>query len=405
MKNNTVFKKDISRMLLAGILFLLAAGITGGAFLLRGAALEDSLVGDRVIGTLFILENDGRPMGTYALFFYSRTRRGALFDIPQDTGLILRSLNRVGRIDDVYDPLAPERYRREVEGLLGITLPYLVVINMQNLRALVDLIEGVEVNIPEAAGDFEQSPPVLLPAGRVTLDGDKAQVYLTYLAPGDTSEHIVSKREGFFLSLIKKIGEMQMTLSKSGVKNYFHACLQTTMNTRTIDRLFGMLSTVNMDRLTAQSVSGIYREVSGERLLIPHYDGSLVKDIVSKTLAGLSRASDADDSRIRTVEVLNGTSTAGLAARTAELLRGFGYDVINVGNADARYDQTLIVDRSEADGQAAALADIIRCKNIRVESPANKIDEGVGINEQDTDYTADFILILGGDFNGRYVTQ
>ena len=106
------------------------------------------------------------------------------------------------------------------------------------------------------------------------------------------------------------------------------------------------------------------------------------------------------------MEVLNGTSTIGLAGRTAELLRSFGYDVISIGNADrSDYRATQIIDRSGFRDVAETFAGIIRCENIRFESQVSD-DPGsdIGINMQNLEYKADFILIIGRDFNGRYVT-
>jgi anionic cell wall polymer biosynthesis LytR-Cps2A-Psr (LCP) family protein len=407
-KKNTAFKEGRGGLLLAGIFVVIAGGIAGGYFLVRSTTLEDALSGDRVTSALFIIENNGEPLSTYVFFCYPNTRRGALFDIPQNVGTIIRTLNRVDRIDSVYDPARPDAYRREVERLLGITLPYLVVISMSGLRSLIDLIDGIEIIIPEAITDFHQNPPVLLPAGRVMLDGDKAEAYLGYRAPNDDDEQILLKREGFFLALIKKIGEKQAFLSHRGFKKYFYTCLRTTMPPRVIDRFFETLSHIDTTRITAQTVSGNYRDVSGERLLFPYYNGNLIKDIVSEALSGLTRISDSGiGDRIFTIEVLNGTSTTGLASRTAELLRGFGYDVINVGNADStQHGKTMVIDRSGMAEFGRFFADIIRCETIRVESPGNDIDdEGIGITEGDTSYQADFTLILGWDFNGRYVTQ
>jgi hypothetical protein len=106
------------------------------------------------------------------------------------------------------------------------------------------------------------------------------------------------------------------------------------------------------------------------------------------------------------VEILNGTATIGLAGRTAELLRSFGYDVISIGNADRNdYWDTQIIDRSGFKEMAETFAGIIRCGNIRFESQIS--DDPVsdaGINMQNLEYKADFILIIGRDFNGRYVT-
>lgn len=49
--------------------------------------------------------------------------------------------------------------------------------------------------------------------------------------------------------------------------------------------------------------------------------------------------------RIR-VQVLNGTNVRGLARRATLMLRDRGFDVVETGNADSTYEQTLVLDRS-----------------------------------------------------------
>jgi len=146
--------------------------------------------------------------------------------------------------------------------------------------------------------------------------------------------------------------------------------------------------------------------VSGEMLLIPHWDGSLVKEIVRQTLGSLTRQSEGYLSdRVLTVEVLNGTAITGLAGRTAELIRSFGYDVISIGNAARNtYETTEIIDRSGSESMAKTFAEIIRCENIRQEDLAAEISEEELMGIQNFEYRADFTLIIGRDFNGRYVT-
>jgi hypothetical protein len=102
---------------------------------------------------------------------------------------------------------------------------------------------------------------------------------------------------------------------------------------------------------------------------------------------------------------MNGTTVRGLAGRTAELLRGFGYDVIATGNADhSDYDRTIVIDRSGLEDLVTAFAGVIRCTNIRYETPIYDEAE-MEINIQNYNYEADLTLILGKDFNGRYVTE
>jgi hypothetical protein len=109
--------------------------------------------------------------------------------------------------------------------------------------------------------------------------------------------------------------------------------------------------------------------------------------------------------RVFTVEVQNGTTVAGLAGRTAELFRGFGYDVVSIGNAGQNdYEKTLIIDRSGFQDVARTFAEVIRCKNIRFDSPEPD-DAEINADIRNYEYRADFVLIIGRDFNGRYVTE
>jgi hypothetical protein len=149
-----------------------------------------------------------------------------------------------------------------------------------------------------------------------------------------------------------------------------------------------------------QRVGGNLKEVSGQILLFPYYDGSLIKDIVKQSLASLSRVGEGGSSeRVYTVEVLNGTLGVGLARKTAELLQGFGYDTVTIGNADrGDYEHTEIIDRSGDAEAARVFADVIRCESIRSEQRVAA--EGLSFEG-----VADFTIIVGKDFDGRYVVR
>jgi hypothetical protein len=77
--------------------------------------------------------------------------------------------------------------------------------------------------------------------------------------------------------------------------------------------------------------------------------------------------------------------------------------VISVNNADSNdYAQTRILDHSGLEEAAGAFADIIRCQNISYDVLTGEPEE---VNILNFDYRSDFTLIIGRDFNGRYVTN
>jgi anionic cell wall polymer biosynthesis LytR-Cps2A-Psr (LCP) family protein len=395
---------NASGFLLAVILISLVAGGIFIAFSLRTDPIEDALSGDRVINTLFVLEKDGKPLSSFVLMYYPATRRAAIFDIPRDLGLIIRQINRVDRIDTLYDRQKIGDFENEIEDLLGIEINFYIILGEDRLGDAVDLLEGVEIFIPSPV-ELYTSPPILFPAGLVRLDGNKALDYVTYELPEENQEMVSFRRQRFFLGFIKRLGEAWDQISNPHVNNLFQSLFSTNINRRTWLRILGEFALIDTDRTNIQSVGGTIREISGQTLLLPSWDGNLIKQIVSQTLGAITRQAEGSLSeRIFTVEVLNGTNINGLAARTAELLRGFGYDVISIGNVDSDYEFSEIVDRSGLTDAAEAFGEIIRCRNIRAETPFDENPE-TELGLRNFEYRSDFTLIIGRDFDGRYVTD
>jgi len=396
---------DASALLLILIGILVVAGIFFALVSLRSNPIEDSLSGDRVINTLFIIEDGDKPLCSYVLLYYPATKRAAVFDIPGSLGLILQRINRVDRIDTVYDPRKVTPFADEVGKLLGVEISFSIVITLENLSRIIDLIEGVEIFIPSPVNEF-QDGHILFPSGVCCLDGDKAKVYISYELPEESVELANFRRQRFFMGFIKRLGEQNHFLKNPQVSQHFQSMLKTGINQRTRIRLFDEFAGIDTDRVSIQSVGGNVRTVSGQPLIFPYWDGSLIKEIVRQTLASIVQpAENTLGDRVFTVEVLNGTAVTGLAGRTAELFRGFGYDIISIGNADSNdYAKTLIIDRSGYQDMVRNFGGVIRCTNFRFDSPDSGNPE-IDLNIQNYEYRADFTLIIGKDFNGRYVTE
>jgi anionic cell wall polymer biosynthesis LytR-Cps2A-Psr (LCP) family protein len=398
-------KTDASILFLGVIGILLAGGIVFAILNLRSDPLEDSIAENRVINTLFIIENQDMPLSSYVLMYYPATGRAAVFDVPGSLGLIIERIDRVDRIDRVYETRRISPFVHEIESLLGVDIPFSIVIDMDRLEKIVDLIEGVEIFIPSPV-EIYQDEPVLFPSGLIRLDGDKARIYASYELPEENRELVNSRRQHFFLGLIKGLGERNDRLHNPQAAKVFRSFLRTAISRKTLERLFDEFAGIDTDRVNIRSVDGDIKRVSGQDLILPHWDGNLIKEMVRQSLGTLVRPVEGSLSeRVFTVEILNGTAVNGLANRTAELFRSFGYDVISVNNADRNdYAQSLIIDHSGIEEALRAFAGIIRCQNISYDVLGQEPAEAE-INILNFDYRSDFTLIIGRDFNGRYVTN
>lgn len=389
MKRIAIEKSSVLLLVIIGIL----AGTLVFLFMsMRSDAVEMAMKSDRIMNIAVIVEKDGKPVSTQLFLFYPSNGRGALLDVPAETGLIIKTLNRVDRIDVLYDKRRPRAYVDEIAGLLATEIPYWIVVDEKGLSSLVDILEGLEVFVPSPV-DLPGPPRVSLPSGALVMDGDKVSQFAFYQDPNESDSDLIARRQKLFQSLVRRIGEKSEWVIRRDVFPAVRRSIRSNLGDDSLKGLFNELSKLDADRVMLQKVTGVYRDVDGKHLLFPHYDGELVQDIVKQTLNALaSSGSSSPADKIFTIEILNGTPIKGLAKKAAEIFQSFGYDVISVDNADKEdYDRTQVIDHFSNPDAVKSIADVIRCKSTS-RMPASFQDTAA----------ADFSIILGKDFNGRF---
>ena len=382
------------------LIVLILAGVT--AFLalsLRTNVIDENLKGDRVIKTLFVMEDRNHVLFTDVLIYYPVSRRGALIDIVGNTGAIFQSIGRVDRIDAIYAEKGIEIYKEEIEKLIGMSIPITVVLRLDSFGELTDMLGGMKVFVP-APVDVQSDDGVrlLLPSGAVTLDGDKIVTYLTYRRSDETDADVGERRQNVMVALLSALTRNAgVMLDKANFPRYAKR-LDANIGTRDLRRLFTEIAQVDSDHLVPQAITGSSREVDGKTLLFPFYDGQLIKDVVRQVTNSLISLEDNGVNRIYVLEIQNGTSVQGLARNTSALLQSAGYDVLSTLNADRNdYEKTVIINHIGNAEVAKNLGDFIHCDNIleeSVQSEAAGLEAGANV---------DFTIILGKDFDGRYV--
>lgn len=384
-------------------LFVILAVLIGAAvilvFAMRNNPVRDALSGDQLLKVLVVLEDEGVPLSTNLIAYYPGTKRAAMFDIPGETGLIIKSLGRVDRIDAVYVENGMNAYRQEIEELTGIEIPFSISFNLDQFSRLTDLLSGLSVFIPTEIDLMDGDTRVLLPSGAVTLDGDKIRTYVTYLDELDQEGENAARKQRSILAFFRALNDNAEVVFSKDVFPVLYRNMETNLRQETLKQLLQDLYSIDAERLIPQRITGSLRDVDGKQLLFPFYDGQLLKDIIRQTLGGLASEDAAAQERIYAIEILNGTDKQGLAQRTSELYQSFGYDVIRVGNAETSdYTDTLVIDRIGNEHVAKIIVQIIQCEAIRSTLPEESSTDLYG-----TEAIVDYTIILGKDFNGRYV--
>jgi polyisoprenyl-teichoic acid--peptidoglycan teichoic acid transferase len=386
-------RADRSIILLVVIVLIVAA--TG--FFAWRQIREDQITGvlkkKQPLNTLFIFSNGDTALFFEAFFYNPQTRKGSIFYVPANVGGVIPNINKVDGIDVLYARRNAAPLKKRVEDLLGVPLQCVIDISRDESGRLVDLLGGVELFIPNPVDITVGGRRVLLPSGSVVLDGDKARDFLSYQDPLESDAETVGRRQRFLQALLKSLGENSAFLLQRAPFRVARGLLHTDLRSRALASFVMEMGHFDAERMVLQRVLGTTRSVDGRDLLFPHQDGELLKQAVKQAMAANASSEFVPaDALTITVEVLNGTRTAGLANRARELLQSYDFEVMAPNNADNdQYANTVVLDRKGNLDNAKKVADIIHCTRVYAK-PDPQLDQAV-----------DVTLILGRDFDGRYV--
>jgi anionic cell wall polymer biosynthesis LytR-Cps2A-Psr (LCP) family protein len=249
-------KGNASVLLLVVIFLFLAGGIVFAVFSLQSDPVSDVLANEQVISVLYIIEKDEKPFCTFVMLYHPTTRKTAIFDIPGDVWVLIRSLNRFDRMDTSYNSKNISAFQSEVERLLNLTIAFSIVIDIENLGKAIDLIEGVELFIPSRIAVHEENNLVLFPSGINRFDGAKAVAYLIYSSPYEDREMKIFRRQRLFLAFLRRQSEMNEAFNNRTVAQMYLSFMQTGLNQRAKFRLLNEFTKIDFNRSIIQSVGG-----------------------------------------------------------------------------------------------------------------------------------------------------
>lgn len=387
-------RTDRGVVLLVLIAVVVIATAVYAVIALRVDRITDGLQRRQPLNVLVILSEGDSLIAAEAFLYHPATRKAALYHVPPNLGGVIPSLNRVDGIDALYRRSDPDALVARIAEVLGTPMHGWIDISADDLGRIADLVGGFALFIPTPVDTTWQGRRLLLPSGSVRLDGDKVRDYLAYEDPLETDAERAGRRQKIVQALLAALGEKRSLLAARAPARLLAGLLRTDLPRRGLAALIDELGRFDATRMSLQRVLGNVRSVDGRQLLFPHDEGELVKESVQKILAANASSLATDAEETVTVQVLNGTSTPGLAARARQVFLRYGLDVAPAGNADDDgYEYTVVVDRTGSLETARRVADIIRCTRVQ-----SQPDGG-------TDGGADVTVILGRDFDGTTCTQ
>ena len=370
------------------------------AFSLKTNTVEDALKEKGIMRTLIVVEDKDSSMLFSSVLIYNPTsNKAALVNLPGYTGAIYQSLGRVDKLEKVYSEAGIVSFRNEVEKLLGMTIPYYAILTLNSFIKISDYLGGMRVFISEPVDCVsEENERWLLPSGAINLDGDKITTYLHYRLEDETEADVQERYQNAMAAFITGLHDKKFIIFNKENRKRYLDFIQTNLNEEEEITLFEAIADVDAESIIKQTITGSLRRVDGQQLLMPDNNGEFIKEAVKTTTNLLASTDGTLTSRVYVLEIQNGTTTQGLARNTAILFQNASYDVLSPVNAPRNdYEETVIIDHLGNMDVAKIVGDFIHCTNIREATPEEEAESS------SLDAGVDFTIILGRDFDGRYV--
>ena len=324
---------------------------------------------------VFGVDEDGyRTDVIFAVNFNSENDRIRIISIPRDTkvewapemrekmeeikgySISVSKINEmtgyVG-IDHITDFTIPE-----IEKITGLSIDNYVIVTIDAFKQIVDAIGGVEVEVPALKGDGlhyddnSQDLHIHLQPGIQTLDGEAAEGLVRFrkgYVEGDVGR--IRTQQLFLEGFTKKVTSPQIITKLPAV---IKAVIQTVTTDISLNEAMSYLPYVkraDASKLKADIIPGEARYEGGKSYYIPNEEEmpAFINDILYGATEEelIETVDEVVINKEVAIEVLNSTSTSGLAGRERDRLTNEGYSIRQIGNyTPSILDKTRIYARN-----------------------------------------------------------
>ena len=315
------------------------------------------------------------------LSFNPNTGAIGMLSLPRDLWVPLPNTGMTTKINTAYmhgelnnyPGGGPQMIKDTVSSFVGRPVDHYVRVNFDGFRQIVDLIGGVTVEVPYTIHDEEYPTADYgvetfhLDAGTHKLDGETALKYAR-TRHGDSDYGRARRQQDIIRAVAQQVtnaGMIPQLLSRvPQLLTTMQNSIQTDIPVQLGIELAQRLQSNTRGDVQQLVLDNRYGEETfsseGAWILLP--DRARVRTAVNAFFAavdappGAQQVALADPAAVR-IEILNGTSQPGAAARTAQLLQQSGWQVASIGDADrSDYAQTVVINYGVAESVAAMVS-------------------------------------------------
>ena len=317
-----------------------------------------------------------------------------LVSVPRDTRVKING--RSQKINAAY-PIGGERLVKELVGnILGVKVDYVVKIDYEGFRGIVDALGGVDMYIDQDMNydDPAQDLHIHFNKGEtVHLDGKKAEEFFrwrknndgTGLINGDVDR--IKNQQKFLNALIDKFLSFSTITKIDDIIDVLNKNIETNIPLDVIVA-YGLKGIeVNKNNINMVTLPGEGKYIGNVSYYIPNEKATkeLRSTLNSSNLEGRKNVIPSARRGELSIKVLNCTKINGLAKNVQKQLNDSGYEKVDIGNGNPR-DKSEILIKDES--SRAFMENDLKIESIEKGIPSQYNENG----------NYDVVILLGKDF-------
>jgi len=203
------------------------------------------------------------------------TGKISMLSIPRDTKAFIRGRNGEEKINHAHAYGGPELSVKAVKDLLGIDLEYYVKVDYKIVKEFVDIIGGVEIDVPMDMkySDPTAEPPLYidLKAGLQVLDGDKALQFLRFRKGyADQDLGRIRSQQQFIKSAIKQALKIEnVGKIPQMIKSYYNN-VETNIPLDLILKFAVNIKNYDIEGIQMDTLPGESKYINGVSYYVPY---------------------------------------------------------------------------------------------------------------------------------------
>lgn len=241
--------------------------------------------------------------------------------------------------------------QKQIESILGIKIDYYAEINLKAFRNIVDAVGGIYMEIPSGGFYYEDPTPgqnlvIAVPGGMQLLDGTMAEGVVRYrnTYPRGDLQRIEMQQEfmkQFFQQVLNK--DTIISNAPSFITTII-SYVNTNLSVTDAPKYIKYLDKLNSGSILTYTLPGMDTKINEASYFIIDEEKTkeLIDEIfykdnkpnasIASSATEITETPTVTDLKKLKIQVLNGTDKEGLAAGKGEMLRQYGYNIINIGN-------------------------------------------------------------------------